>query len=81
MALQEPQDRREVIPQTILRAIEKEIAVIVEQEAQAAAKRVELRVRENVAAISGRVLQHFSMEHRGPELVIRVNFDNTRPGV
>lgn len=67
-----------MIEQAIRKAIADETARIVEDEATQAALRVEKRVRARTAEITATVLTRFSMERRGDELVIRVNFDNTR---
>lgn len=55
-------------------AIQKQIEKIVIEEGQAAARRVEERVRCESAQIVARVLTRFSMQRVGDELVIRVEF-------
>lgn len=62
---------------TIFRSlIERGIADIVREEADAAGKRVEARVRENVGGIVARIMRNFSMRSGlGDELVISVRFD------
>jgi hypothetical protein len=62
----------------IQRAIEKQVEEILTEESAGLKKRVEERVRSQVGFIAARVLERFSMEMRGPRLVIEVSFENTQ---
>lgn len=66
---------------TIRRAIQTRIEEIAKEEAVEAAKRVEKRVREDVGSIAAAIMSHFSFEKTGRELVIRVDFENTKTGI
>ena len=63
-----------MIEQAIKNAITAETAKIVEDEAKAAAERVEKRVRGMVAEIAATVITRMSMERRGDQLVILMDF-------
>lgn len=56
-------------------ALEKQIELIVAEEAEASALRVSRRVREAAAQIAANVLTKFSMERFGKELVIKVDLE------
>lgn len=62
----------ESLDQSIVRLLTERVASIVAEEAEAASKRVEQRVKEQTASIAASVLRHYSMEQRGSEIVIRV---------
>lgn len=63
----------------IYRVMEAEITRIVEEEAEAAAKRVQARVRGMTGQIAARCLEHYTFERLGNQLVIRVDFDHLNP--
>ena len=67
----------DALTKAIQSALTAETARIVEEEAKAAAKRVEERVRGETVRISTRLLQKFNMEMRGPTLCITVDFTET----
>lgn len=58
--------------------IETETQRIVNEEAQAAAKRVEERVRGLVGSIATKVFSDIRMEQMGHDLVIRVQFPDSQ---
>lgn len=66
------------ITSAIQKAIKAEVESIVEQEAKAAAVRVEKRVGEQVGSIAATCLEHFSFERMGNHLQIVVDFEGTR---
>jgi len=66
------------IGKLIQHTIRQEIENVLNDEVDVVSKRVEQKIRASVASISAKVLEHFSMERFGSELVIRVNFDNTK---
>lgn len=68
----------DTISRAIHSALEKEIERIVKEEAGIAAETVKTRVRERTTAIASNILEHFTMERMGSELVIRVNFENIK---
>jgi len=61
--------------EAVKKALEIEIESIVAEEAKEAARKVETRVREKTAQVACRILNQINFESRGPELVIRVNFN------
>jgi hypothetical protein len=63
----------------IKRGIEDAIKQIIEKEVKEASARIESKVRESVGQITTRVLNRFTMQQMGSELVIRV--DIHEPGV
>lgn len=66
------------IERAIQSAITQEIAKIVADEAMKAAQRVESLVRSEAAAIAGRILTRFNMERTGTNLIITIDFNNTK---
>lgn len=58
----------------ISQAIMDRVKEVVDEEANAAAKRVEERVRGETGMIAGRVLHYYTMEQVGQEIRIRVEF-------
>lgn len=57
-------------------ALTTETGRIVNEEAAAAAKRVEERVKAETVRITTKLLERFNMEMRGPALVITVDFSH-----
>lgn len=55
--------------------IQKEIETAIEEEIETLHKRIEERVRGRVGSIVANVLERFSMERFGSELVIRVEIN------
>lgn len=66
------------ISRIIENAIEKEIARIIISESEEAGKRVEKSIRERVGQISASVLEKFTFQQSGHNLIITVNFENTK---
>lgn len=64
--------------ETIIGALRKEVEQIAQEEAHAAAQRVETRVREATGQIAAKVLNHFSFERLGNKLVIEVVFPQAK---
>lgn len=60
----------------VQQAIQQSVEVIINEEADEAGKRVAKRVRAKTAEISTRLLDHFHMDMRGPELRIRIDLEN-----
>lgn len=56
-------------------AVEIKIQEIIDEEIAATCKRVETKVRDSIGGIAARVLEHFSFERMGQDLVIRVKFE------
>jgi hypothetical protein len=73
MALLEPTN--DVFAASILRSIREEVAKIADEEAALAAERVRSRVRARINEISVHLMDHFSMERMGRDLVIRVKHE------
>jgi hypothetical protein len=61
------------------KAIEYHIQLIIEEEAQEAARRVEKKVRERSTAIAANVLQHFEIGMYDKKIRILIDFENTHP--
>lgn len=54
-------------------AIKAKISELIEEEAKATSVRLQQRVRELIPSIAGRVLERFSMEQMGRELIIKID--------
>lgn len=63
------------ISRAIWTALVKETERIVDEEAKAAADRVQGRVRDRVGSIVSKVAQHFTFEYGQSQIVIRVDFN------
>jgi F0F1-type ATP synthase membrane subunit b/b' len=66
---------QETLTKSIGDEIQRRINEALDQEIKAAQDRVERTIRDQVGQIAANVLQNFSMETLGPELIIRVRFD------
>jgi len=66
------------IQSPLLRAIETVVSEEIEKVIEDAKRKVEQRVRGEVGAIAARVLEKFSFERLGQELVIRVEFPGAK---
>lgn len=69
----------ETIDKAIADILRERVSSIVSEEADAAVKRVEQRVKEQTASIAASVLRYYSMEQRGNEIVIRVQMPPEKP--
>ncbi len=78
-SLHTPPPPKEPLDKLIADALRREIGRIIVEETELAVKeaeeRVRQRVRENTGALACRVLDHFSMERLGRDLIIRVDFE------
>lgn len=71
--------KSETLDQAIVGLLNERVELIVAEEAAAAAKRVEQRVKEQTASIAASVLRYYSMERFGSEIVIRVQLPEEKP--
>lgn len=65
----------DMLERVVKDAIQYEVEAIVAAEAKEAAKRVEQKVREGIAGIATRVLDHMEFSRFGTTLQIRVDFN------
>lgn len=70
--------QNDTLGRAIHAALQKEIEKIIKEESDIAAETVKIRVRERTTYIAANVLEHFTMERMGSELVIRVKFENVK---
>ena len=66
------------IGELLQKAIQQEVTRIIEEEVQEAPRRIQERIRGRIGQITAQVLEHFSMERQGSEIVIRVNFEEMK---
>jgi hypothetical protein len=68
------------IVSSIISAINQEVAKIVNEVAKEASARVEDKIRKQTGAIAASVLEYFTFERKGSELIIRVDFSGLNKG-